>query len=389
MQSPSESDAALVAAARAGDRLAFGQLIDRRHNSLRLICARTLGDLGLADDAAQEAVLHAMLELNSLRKPNQFGAWLIGIGLNVCRRWLRARTTDAVSWEALTGGSKVHEPMDALTPDPAVAMEEFELARRVRDAVDALPIGQRAAVLLFYLAGLSHSETAAALGIPIGAVKTRLHKARGNLRRELLDLWKESHAMSQATSTDYVDVSITDVRRVLPAEGKTVSRNVVLLQEQGASARLLPIWIGSFEAESLLMALVGREVPRPLTFTFANSVLEAAGGQLKEVRIHQILDETYYAETVIQGPDGKERSVDSRPSDAMSLALVKKVPIRVGESVMATCGVDAAGLGELPAADGRRVQSMQDILADMDRRRIEREADMAETLAKVRERRGG
>ena len=195
--------------------------------------------------------------------------------------------------------------------------------------------------------------------------------------------------MSQATSTDYVDVSITDVRRVLPAEGKTVSRNVVLLQEQGASARLLPIWIGSFEAESLLMALVGREVPRPLTFTFANSVLEAAGGQLKEVRIHQILDETYYAETVIQGSDGKERSVDSRPSDAMSLALVKKVPIRVGESVMATCGVDAAGLGELPAADGRRVQSMQDILADMDRRRIEREADMAETLAKVRERRGG
>jgi uncharacterized protein len=151
----------------------------------------------------------------------------------------------------------------------------------------------------------------------------------------------------------------------------------------------LPVWIGSFEAEALLMALVAREVPRPLTFTFANSVLQAAGGRLGEVRIHQIVDETFYAETIIETPTGGTRSVDSRPSDAICLALVSKAPIRVAESVMTACGVASDGLAELPAADGRHVQAMPDILADMEQRRLEREADVAEARARLRAQRSG
>jgi len=79
-----------------------------------------------------------------------------------------------------------------LEPDPAELAEERELTVRVRQAVDTLPTGQRAAVVLFYLAGLNQAETAVALGIPPGAVKARLHKARANLRRALSTLWEET-----------------------------------------------------------------------------------------------------------------------------------------------------------------------------------------------------
>src|SRR5262249_38724342 len=159
---------------------------------------------------------------------------------------------------------------DSLAPDPASATEELEFAARVRAAVNALPHGQRAAVVLFYLAGLSQAETAAALGIPINSIKTRLHKARASLRRTLWTLWEETHPMSATIQSqptvDYVEVRVSDVRRVLPSEGKTFSRNVVLLQEDGGARRILGIWVGNFESEALLILLSGAETRRPLTY---------------------------------------------------------------------------------------------------------------------------
>src|SRR5690349_9441802 len=127
----------------------------------RALCWRVLGDGALADDALQEAALQAMLALDRLRQPARFGAWLGGIALNVCRGMLVERR-DVRSWEALVGGSRAPEPPDPGS-DPAAEAEERDLAARVRRAVDALPAGQRAAVLLVYLAGLSHAETAALL----------------------------------------------------------------------------------------------------------------------------------------------------------------------------------------------------------------------------------
>src|SRR5688500_10311075 len=99
-------DAALVLAARGGDRGAFGALVARHRPLLLALCRRALGDAAPAEDAAQEAVLQAMLGLDRLRRPDRFGPWLAGIGLNVCRRTLQARTRDAWSWEAVVGGRR-------------------------------------------------------------------------------------------------------------------------------------------------------------------------------------------------------------------------------------------------------------------------------------------
>jgi RNA polymerase sigma factor (sigma-70 family) len=366
-------------------------LVTPHQRTLRGLCERTLGHTGLAEDAAQEAVLQALLGLGSLRHPEQFGAWLLGIGLNICRRWLRARTGEALSWDALLGGRHVHEPLDTLAPDPAWAAEEDEISRQVRQAVHALPPGQRAAVVLFYLAGLSHAETAAALGVPIGAIKTRLHKARASLRRDLWTLWEELHAMPATTpqeaAIEYVDVRVVDVRRVLPEEGRTLTRDVILLQETSGAGRILGIWVGTFESEALLILLSGVEVPRPLTFTFANSVLEAAGGRLREVRITRLAGETFLAETMIQTPDGQERVVDSRPSDALCLALVAQAPIRVAEALMRDIGQAPSQVEADFKADGERVLDRGMIAARMEQNRQRHEAELEEVRTRSREER--
>jgi RNA polymerase sigma factor (sigma-70 family) len=188
-----ESDATLVRFAKNGDRSAYAVLFHRHETTLRALCHRTLADSTLADDVVQDAAIQAMLSLDRLRDTNRFGPWVCGIGLNLCRRLLRERTRPlAAAWslETLTGGRWVEEPTAPAT-DPEDLALEAELAARVRRAVVDLPHGQRASVLLFYLSGLTYAETAAQLGIEVSAVKTRLHKARSALRRQLEDVWNE------------------------------------------------------------------------------------------------------------------------------------------------------------------------------------------------------
>src|SRR5207249_2673766 len=97
----------------------------------------------------------------------------------------------------------------------------------------------------------------------------------------------------------------------------------------------LPIWIGPFEATALAMTLQSAEMVRPGPYQFTSNVLGAAGGRIREVRIVRLEEGAFYAETVIDGPGGI-RSVDSRPSDAMNLALLSEAPIRVDAAVLET-----------------------------------------------------
>src|SRR5262249_14200571 len=159
----------------------------------------------LAEDAAQEAVLTAMLQLDRLRRPDRFGPWLASIGLNLCRLWLRERSRSPGLWVGSDVGRLEVEPPDR-GPGPAGA----GAAAGVGAAVMALPPGQRAAVLLHYLAGLTQPEVAATLGARPGAVKTRLHKARRALRAPLRALWTEE-TMTTQQSAEPVEVYLDRV----------------------------------------------------------------------------------------------------------------------------------------------------------------------------------
>lgn len=287
-------DAALVRLAREGDRGAFAVLVGRHRPMLVALCWRVLGDRGLAEDAAQEAVLQALVGLDRLERPERFGAWLGGIGLNVCRRWRRDR-----------------------------AREEWSLA----------------AVVLFYLVGMAHREVAAALGIGVGAVKTRLHKGRAALREELAGWWREDD-MAATTTTGPVTMKVTEVRRQ-PGEGDRPEKTAILLTEE-AGERRLSIWVGAFEGLQVAFALEGTELARPMAYQFMTSLLEATGGRLAEARVTRLEDGTFYGVAVVEGPAGT-REIDARPSDLLNLALLTGAPIRVDPEVLAEASESAKG----------------------------------------------
>ena len=94
---------------------------------------------------------------------------------------------------------------------------------------------------------------------------------------------------------------------------------LVLLADQ-AETKILPIAIGPFEAQSIALVLQGRTSPRPLTHDYLKTVCESLGGTLQKIIITNIIESTFYAELYIQY-QGQELVLDSRPSDAIALAL--------------------------------------------------------------------
>lgn len=351
------NDSELVRAASCGDLLAFGMLLERHRPLVLGLCRRVLRDPGLAEDAAQEAALQAFLSMDRLRQPERFGSWLGGIGLNICRHWLRDQARDVWSLDTLYGGRQILEPFDDDPGvDPAVVAEEAELRQTVHQAVAGLPEGQRAAVMLFYMSGLTHMETAHMLGIRVGAVKTRLHNGRAALRTRLWNVWKE-HKMETTVASDLVEMRVANVWR-LSAEGDLPRRHVVMLAEVGG-ARRFQIWIGQQEGHALALHLEHVELPRPFAHDLIVSLVHAVGGHVREVRITRLADTTFYAEIVVEGPQGVQ-SVDARPSDALNVALLANVPIRVATAVLEETAV--SGPDTVPPASAEGTTS---IVADI------------------------
>ncbi len=187
-----------------------------------------------------------------------------------------------------------------------------EVAALVRAAIAELPAGQREAVTLYYLAGLTQAEAAEHLGIAPGAVKTRLHKARASLRVRLEPLRREAPMP--------IEMQVTDVRRA--------GERYILMLEGGG--RDLKIWVGPAEAYAVAAMLEGVELPRPMTHNLTVALLAAAGTSVRAVRITRLAETIFYAEVVLA--DGT--AVDARPSDAIALALLAAVPLHVDPEVL-------------------------------------------------------
>lgn len=214
--------------------------------------------------------------------------------------------------------------------DPAIVAEERELETRIAEAIAELPRGQREAVVAFYLGGLTYAETASSLGIAIGAVKTRLHKARERLRGQLASEGRE-WVMSPRTDGT-VEMRLADVVRV-PAEDDGSSQWVIILDEVGGERRL-PIWVGEAEATWVAMAIEGTELPRPGPYMMVRSMLDVVGARIREVRIERLVEATFYARVELQGASGTA-SIDARPSDALNMAALTGSKITVSTNVLA------------------------------------------------------
>lgn len=115
-------------------------------------------------------------------------------------------------------------------------------------------------------------------------------------------------------------------------------QRVVLLREKGRD-RFLPIWIGPFEAEAIQIALQEVEVARPLTHDLLNQVFKALGAQVLRVEVVDLRENVFYGNIVVEH-NGEEIHIDSRPSDAIALAVRAHVPIFVARHVMEEAGVE-------------------------------------------------
>ena len=114
-------------------------------------------------------------------------------------------------------------------------------------------------------------------------------------------------------------------------------QRIVILKEKAAE-RYLPIWIGPAEADAIAVRLQGATVPRPLSHDLLHSVIGALGATLNSIVINDLKSDTFYAK-IILNVDGGQMEVDSRPSDALALAVRAEVPIYVEEAVLDKAGI--------------------------------------------------
>jgi bifunctional DNase/RNase len=136
-----------------------------------------------------------------------------------------------------------------------------------------------------------------------------------------------------------VEVVIDSVRVSL-----TNQQRIVVLREVNAE-RYLPIWIGPYEAESITIALQEIEVARPQTHDLLKNILHTLGARLVRIEVIALKDEVFFGNLVVE-IDGRTVNIDSRPSDALALAVRARVPVLVAREVLDSAGV-------LPEEDAR------------------------------------
>ena len=174
-------EADLVARTLAGERAAFGMLVERYAPQARRVARAVLSDADEADDAAQDGFLSALVKLAQYDARRPFGPWLMRIVANAAtdrRRRRQVRRVEPLD-PGLVGGG----------PRPDTEALRSELGEHLRAALAELPPRRRTAVVLFDVEGYSHAEIAEMLGIPEGTVRSEVFHARRRLRALLAD-WK-------------------------------------------------------------------------------------------------------------------------------------------------------------------------------------------------------
>jgi len=179
-----EAEWKLVQRAQAGEAEAFAALVAKHQLFVYNLALRTLSDEREAEDAAQEACVRAWLALPNFRGKAQFRTWLYRIVTNLCCNRLPRLRRELL---ALNETEAVSMPDDApSSANPAAELEAEERRAFLHRQIDALPRSYRLLITLRYQQELSYEEIAAVVSLPLGTVKTGLHRAKAQLRAALL-----------------------------------------------------------------------------------------------------------------------------------------------------------------------------------------------------------
>lgn len=182
-----EEDAELMRRVQAGDEAAFGTLMERWELAVKSVIARIVLNASEAEELAQETFVRVWQQRGKFRAGAAVRPWIFSIAINLARnrlRWWRRRpTVELHEWSASEGAGSSEQGAGA------ERLEAQERAVAVRDAIAALPMELREAIVLFEYEQMSHAEIAAAVGATPKAVETRIYRARERLR-EALKRWR-------------------------------------------------------------------------------------------------------------------------------------------------------------------------------------------------------
>lgn len=185
MNTPANNESQLIRRAQAGDAQAFGDLVAAYQSFVYNLALRSLNDPLEAQDAAQEAFLRVWRALPQFRGESSFSTWLYRVAVNVCfnRRPRMQRDLAAISVDAsIENGQDFPDDGD----NPSRAIESSEQRAFLHQEVARLPDSYRMLISLRYVQELSYEEIAEILSMPMGTVKTGLHRAKNMLKSALL-----------------------------------------------------------------------------------------------------------------------------------------------------------------------------------------------------------
>ncbi|PCI52913.1 MAG: RNA polymerase sigma factor RpoE [Methylophilaceae bacterium] len=186
-----ELDQVLVERAQAGDKKAFGLLVEKYHRKLGRLLGRMVRDQTEVEDIVQESFIKAYRALHNFRGDSAFYTWLYRIGINTAKNYLvslgrKPQVLNDVEIEDVENFEGGSEMRSMETPETMMATKQ--IAQTVNDTVESLPEDLRTAITLRELEGLSYEEIATIMQCPIGTVRSRIFRARETIATELRPL---------------------------------------------------------------------------------------------------------------------------------------------------------------------------------------------------------
>lgn len=183
------TDAELVRGALGGSEAAFRQIVERYQRAVFGVIVRVVRDQARAEELAQDTFVRAFRALHTYDVQRRFAAWLLTVAHHIAIDEVRKGALDTVSLETLSppneDGSHTFEIADSKAPTPAVLAERMELADALRQAISTLRPEYRELVSLKYEQELEYDDIVEITGMPIGTVKSSLHRARKELAERL------------------------------------------------------------------------------------------------------------------------------------------------------------------------------------------------------------
>ncbi|MRX72152.1 RNA polymerase sigma factor SigW [Bacillus lacus] len=175
---------------KKGDQNAFAEIVDLYKDKIYQLCYRMLGNSHEAEDIAQEAFIRAYMNIHTYDMDRKFSTWLYRIATNLSIDRIRKKKPDYYLDAEVAGteGLTMYSQIASDTELPEDQVETMELQETIQREILKLPDKYRSVIVLKYIDELSLIEISQILDLPIGTVKTRIHRGREALRKQLKDL---------------------------------------------------------------------------------------------------------------------------------------------------------------------------------------------------------